>query len=76
MQQMAWREALEEADAAAQVETLAEAVRAERDAVLLTVGDALDVRHDPTAAAAGVRTVMFMDRFLEDVDRRLESFDD
>ena len=75
IQQMQWREQLEDASTADFVEQLAGAVRAERSATLDRVGQALDVRADAIAAADDVRAALFMDRFLEDVDRRLESLD-
>lgn len=76
MRQMAWREALEDAPDAHAVEQVADAVRAERDATLARIGVAIDERRDFVAAADWVRSLMFMDRFLDDVDRRLESFDE
>ncbi len=75
MQQMQWREQLEDAADVASVEALASAVRAVRVHTLERIADALDRRLDPPAAADDVRAALFMDRFLEDVDRRLEALD-
>jgi molecular chaperone HscB len=73
MQQMAWREALEEAASVAQVEALADQVAAHRREALAALGDTLDARADMAAAAQQVRALMFVERFAADVDRRLEA---
>lgn len=73
MQQMEWREALDEARAGADVETLAEQVAAQRGEALLRIQRTLDDEHDAAAAAQQVRALMFIERFAEDVDRRLEA---
>jgi molecular chaperone HscB len=75
MRQMAWREALEEAGDAPAVEALAQAVRADRRTMIEQVQHTLDEAQDPAAAAHQVRALMFVDRFLEDIDRRLEALD-
>lgn len=73
VQQMAWREALEEASALGEVESLADEVGAQRRSALQQVENALDVQGDAAAAAQQVRALMFVERFAEDVDRRLEA---
>jgi molecular chaperone HscB len=75
MQQMQWREALEEAAGAAAVEGLqAEVVAAERT-MLDEVARLLDDQGDAAAAAAEVRALMFVDRFRQDIERRLDALD-
>ena len=73
MQQMEWREALDEAAGVAQVEALADEVAAHRTAALLRLAEALDEAHDTAAAAKQVRELMFVDRFTDDLDQRLEA---
>lgn len=73
MQQMEWREALEEARALEGVERLADEVAQRRRAMLEALQDLLDARQDFAAAAQQVRALMFVERFAEDVDRRLEA---
>lgn len=73
MQQMEWRESLDEARSAQQVETLAEAVATHRSAALQRLQQLLDEQQDAAAAAQQVRALMFVERFAEDVDRRLEA---
>jgi molecular chaperone HscB len=75
VQQMAWREALDEADGTAQVQALADEVAAQRRAALARVGQLLDVENDPAAAACEVRALMFIDRFAQDIDARLEALE-
>jgi molecular chaperone HscB len=73
MQQMAWREALDEADDAAAVQRIddetAEAERALHDELRVL----LDERGDAHTAAQRVRALMFVKRFREDIDHRLEA---
>jgi molecular chaperone HscB len=73
MQQMEWRESLDEARTAPQVEALAEAVADHRSAALQRLQQLLDDQQDAAAAAQQVRALMFVERFAEDVDRRLEA---
>jgi molecular chaperone HscB len=75
MQQMAWRESLDEADTAERVQALADEVDGARRDALVALGNALDERKDPTAAAQQVRALMFVERFADDVDRRLEALE-
>jgi len=73
MQQMAWREALDEAQGEEELDTLAQQVRAQRSEMLESVGECIDVRRDFAAAAQQVRALMFIERFAEEVDRRLDA---
>ncbi|HOB95732.1 MAG TPA: Fe-S protein assembly co-chaperone HscB [Aquabacterium sp.] len=75
MQQMAWREALDDAADADAVETLDDTVAAEERRMLATLGDALDVQDDTAAAAQQVRALMFVARFRDDIRRRLAALD-
>lgn len=76
MQQMQWREALEEAGSAAEVEALSDEVTAQRKARLARVTQLLDVDSNAAAAAKDVRALMFIDRLLEEIDARLERYED
>jgi len=73
MQQMAWRDALEAARSADEVERLAEEVVQSKTAGLSELQRTLDERHDANVAAEQVRALMFVERFADDVDRRLEA---
>jgi molecular chaperone HscB len=73
MQQMAWRESLEAASDIAAVEALGEEVAAERDRQLALIEHLLDDEHRYDAGAQAVRALMFIERFTDDIDRRLEA---
>jgi len=72
MQQMAWREALEDTDQVNTLEALADEVAAERKHVQQSLGHLLDVEHDAQAAVAQVRALMFIERFAHEVDAKLD----
>ena len=73
VQQMEWREALDDAMTAEQVEALATEVAARRQSALDALRVTLDERRDAQAAAQQVRALMFVERFAEDIERRLEA---
>lgn len=73
VQQMEWREALDDAMNEDQVEALAGEVAARRQSALDGLRVTLDERHDAHAAAQQVRALMFVERFAEDIERRLEA---
>ncbi len=75
MQQMEWRESLDEASTLADVEVLASAVAAHRDHAIGELRRLLDDQHDHIAAAQQVRALMFVERFARDVDQRLEALE-
>lgn len=75
MQQMEWREALDEAGDVAAVEGLDHQVVAEEQRMLAELERLLDQAHDAAAAAQQVRALMFVNRFRADIDRRLEALD-
>lgn len=79
MQQMQWREALEEAGTADEVSDLGTRVRAESrvmQAQLATFLDGQDgAAPDLNAAAQQVRALMFVQRFLQDIARRADALD-
>ncbi|MDE2276314.1 MAG: co-chaperone HscB, partial [Burkholderiales bacterium] len=72
MQQMAWREALDEAADATAVQALADRIERDERAMLAELERLLDVQGDTAGAAAQVRSLMFLARFRADIERRLE----
>lgn len=72
MQQMQWRESLDDAGDEAALDALASELAVARRAALLAIGVALDERDDPQAAADQVRRLMFIERFARDVEARLD----
>jgi molecular chaperone HscB len=75
MQQMAWREALDDAADTAAVERLDDEVAADETALLTELGRTLDTLGDANAAAQQVRALMFVARFRSDIARRVEALD-
>ena len=73
MQQMAWREALDEARTVDDVEALVQQVTDHRRAALQRLEATLDDERDYVAAAQQVRALMFVERFAQDIERRLEA---
>jgi len=72
VEQMAWREALEEARTPEDVDHLEEELMQARRAVLKRIGTLLDESNDAPAAAQQVRALMFIERFGQDVQARAE----
>ncbi len=75
MQQMEWREALDDAADGAAIDRLEAEVRQARGDALDRCGELIDVRQDYAAAAGAVRGLMFIERFALDIDRRREQLE-
>ncbi|CAD5374485.1 Co-chaperone protein HscB homolog [Rubrivivax sp. A210] len=75
MQQMEWREALDDAADSAAVERLDATVASDEQRLLAELTEMLDGRGDTAAAAAQVRALMFVARFRQDIERRLDALD-
>jgi molecular chaperone HscB len=73
VQQMEWRESLDEAASLVDVEALADEVAAHRREALSVLRTTLDGERDFAAAVQQVRALMFIERFASDVDQRLEA---
>jgi molecular chaperone HscB len=72
MEQMAWREALEEAQGEADLDALSQELGRTRAEVLGSIERSLDEQDDAKAAAEQVRALMFVERFAHDVEARLD----
>ena len=75
MQQMQWREALDDASSPAEVQALDDAVARDEAARMAALTEQLDHHTDTAAAAAQVRALMFVARFRQDIERRLDVLD-
>lgn len=75
MQQMQWREALEQAPDGTAVDALADEVSQRERAMLCELGALIDERADWPAAARQVQALTFVMRFSEDIDRRREALE-
>ena len=72
MQQMEWREALEDAKTLADIDTLGDEVRQAQKAALARCALLIDTQQDFASAAQQVRALMFIARFAHDVGQRQE----
>ncbi|KRB96978.1 co-chaperone HscB [Hydrogenophaga sp. Root209] len=72
MQQMQWREDLDEASAVADLERMADDVAAARRDMLQALQTTADELHDWPALARQVRALMFVERFARDVESRID----
>lgn len=72
MQQMEWRESLDEARTEEDLDTLAQALSRARADALHGLEQSLDERGDAPAAAQQVRALMFIERFAHDVEARFD----
>ena len=72
MQQMEWREALEEARNPQAVEEIASTVNQNGREQLSKLEQLIDVQKDFTAASRQVRSLMFTERFASEVDVRMD----
>jgi molecular chaperone HscB len=75
MQQMQWREALEESVDGAHIDALADEVAARERTMLRELADLIDQRADWPGAARQVQALMFIVRFNQDIDRRREALE-
>ncbi|WP_309681128.1 Fe-S protein assembly co-chaperone HscB [Polaromonas sp.] len=72
MQQMHWREALDEAKTIANMEDIASEVDQDERRQLSKIEQSLDVSKDFLQAAQQVRSLMFIERFASEVDARID----
>ena len=72
MQQMQWREDLDDAQTPDQIEALLDAVSAAQRQSVAQLAVLLDDQYDPQAASHVVRTLMFIQRFADDIQDRLD----
>ncbi|MCM2251705.1 MAG: Fe-S protein assembly co-chaperone HscB [Ramlibacter sp.] len=72
VEQMEWREALDEAQGEHELDALHERLSAARQQALGRIAKLLDEEGDAAAAAQQVRALMFIERFGRDVEARRE----
>jgi molecular chaperone HscB len=75
IEQMEWREALDEAESEAALEALLDRTLAREQQGFADIQRLLDHENDPTAAAQQVRALMFVQRFRSDLEDRLAALD-
>lgn len=75
MQQMQWRESLDESSDAAELDALQDEVQQARQDLLQKCQQLLDVSGQPAEAAQQVRALMFIERFASDIENRYEQME-
>ena len=75
MQQMEWREALDDAVSVDELIQLGHEVKAAKQAMLLNCERFLDEQGDYARAVQEVRALMFVERFAADLDARLDQME-
>ena len=72
MQQMEWREDLDDAQSEADLEAISATLSETRNHILQRCAQLLDEKNDYAAAVGQVRALMFVERFAHDVEKRFE----
>ena len=72
MMQIEWREALEEAETTEELEQIEHQTANYKQEQLLKIEQFIDVKHDYAAAANEVRALMFVARFVGEIETRLD----
>ena len=75
VQQMRWREALDEASNLSELDALLAQVRASERAAMQNLTHCLDEDANYPEAVAQIRSLMFMRRFKQDLDKKIDAGD-
>ena len=76
MQQMEWREALEEIEGAEALEDLLDEVAAEKKRCLALIAQQIDSETNAQAANATAQALLFIDKFMIELTKKLEQLED
>jgi len=76
MQQMEWREAMDEAREMPALQQLQKSVQSTEQRLLEQLEDLLDRQRDCVAAAGTVRSLMFIEKFGHDLSRAMAAMED
>ena len=76
MQQMEWREALEEIDGVEALEDLLDEVAAEKKRCLALISHQIDGEKNAQKANATAQALLFIDKFMIELTRKLEQLED
>jgi molecular chaperone HscB len=74
-QQMAWREELDDAADPSALQRIDSRISAQEQGLMAQLKTQIDDQADMDAAAQSVRELMFVARFRQDIDRRLEALE-
>jgi molecular chaperone HscB len=72
MQHMEWREAMDDATDTSALEALFDVVQQAHKAALQQCAQLIDTAHDLHAAVQQVRGLMFIEKFLRDIEARID----
>jgi len=72
MQHMEWREAMDDATDTSALEALFDDVQQAHEAALQQCALLIDTAHDLPSAAQQVRELMFIEKFLRDIEARID----
>ncbi len=75
MQHMEWREAMDDATDPDALEALMDEVQQAQKNALLQCAQLIDTAHDLPAAVQQVRGLMFIEKFLHDIETRIDQLD-
>lgn len=76
IQQMDWRDELDEIDSPAALEEFIDAVAAEKRRCLKVIADQIDIDKDAKAANVTAQALLFIDKFLIELNKKLEKMED
>ena len=76
MQQMEWREALEEIDGVGDLENLLDEVATEKKRCLDLIARQIDSENNAQAANGTAQALLFIDKFMIELTRKLEQLED
>jgi molecular chaperone HscB len=76
IQQMEWRESLENAEEIERVEALIDEVIREKQQCLKRIAHDIDENNDVQAAKMTAQTLLFIDKFLIELNKKLEQLED
>ncbi len=76
MQQMEWREALEEIEGAEALEDLLDEVAAEKKRCLTLIASQIDNENNAQVANGTAQALLFIDKFMIELTRKLEQLED
>jgi molecular chaperone HscB len=75
MQQMEWREALDDASTVSALESLSQEMQATKKLLLQQCAALIDESQDFSGAVAPVRALMFIEKFAIDLNHRIDQLE-
>jgi molecular chaperone HscB len=76
IQQIQWREALEETEEINALENLLNKVKAEKNGYLTLISQQIDIEHNVQAANSSAQALLFIDKLIIELTKKLEQLED